>query len=214
MSAYYGWVNATKMEYLGNGPFACSVGIVENCHFPNDRTDVALTLLASRWHGDLVAYVSDYTHLEKLEGKGFRRMAELIPENPLDYIEDNGTDVGGLFSCFKGEKWYFPTEDDPDAEFMHPYQGPFDQEPTFYRYVVNETRKEYIDRMGGRLLSSANGKTILEDVIPAILGDTNYLDHLGQEVSEGPWVGEVVAPANDRPGPDFTDVTQDYTICF
>ena len=68
--------------------------------------------------------------------------------------------------------------------------------------------------MGGRLLFSASGKTILEDVAPAILGDTNYLDHLGQEVSEGSWVGEVVTPANDRPGFDFTDVTQDYAICF
>lgn len=211
MGAYFGWVNATKMEYLGNGPFACSVGIMENCHFPNDRTDVALTLLADRWHGDLVAYVSDYTHLEELEGRGFRRMAELIPENPRDYIEDNGIDVGSLFSCFKGEEWYFPTDDDPNAEFMHPYCGPLDQEAVLFRYVVNETRKEYIDRMGGRYLCTSKGVDILEDITPAIMGDV-YLEYLGEEIPEGPWVGDVVTPTNDRPGPGFTDVTLDYTI--
>ena len=123
MGAYYGWVNVTKMEYLGNTPFAYSVGIMENCRFPNDRTDVALTLLAGRWHGDLVAYVSDYTNLEALEGEGFRRMAELIPENPRDYIEDNGTDVDSLFSCFKGAERYCSTDDDSDADFMHLLRG-------------------------------------------------------------------------------------------
>lgn len=136
MGAYYGWVNATKMEYLGNAPFAYSVGIMENCRFPNDRTDVVLTLLAGRWHGDLVAYVSDYTNLEALEGEGFRRMAELIPENPRDCIEGNGTDVGGLFSCFKGAEWYCSVDDGPDAVFTRPHQGSFDQESVFYRYAV------------------------------------------------------------------------------
>lgn len=212
MGAHYGWVNVTKMEYLGNAPFAISVGIMENCRFPNDRTDVALTLLAGRWHGDLVAYVSDYTNLEALEGEGFRRMAELIPENPCDYIEDNGTDVGGLFSCFMGAERYCSTDDDPGADFMHPYQGPFDEEPVFYRYVVNETRKEYIDRMGGQYLCTVEGKDTLEDVTPAILGDTNRLDYRGQEVLEGPWVGDDITPTNDRPGPDYTGVTPDYTI--
>ena len=212
MGAYYVWVNATKMEHLGNGPFACSVGIMENCRFPNDRTDVALTLLAGRWHGDLVAYVSDCTHLEECEGEGFRRMAELIPENPCDYIEENGYDVGALFACFKGAEWYFPTDADPEAEHMHPYEGPLDQEPVFYRYVVNETRRQFIDRLGGRYLCTVDGVDVLEDVTPAILGDTCRLKHRGKWLNEGPWVGDLIAPTNDRPGPGFTDVTPDYTI--
>ncbi len=130
MSAYYAWVNATKMEHLGNGPFACSVGIMENCRFPNDRTDVALTLLAGRWHGNLVAFVSDYTHLEERVGEGFRRMAGLIPENPRDYVEKNGYDVGSLFSCFKEAEWYFPTEDDPEAESCTPTRGRLTRSPS------------------------------------------------------------------------------------
>ncbi len=212
MGAYYAWVNATKMERLGNGPFAYGVKILENCKLPNDRTDVALTLLAGRWHGDLVACVSDYTDLEKCEGEGFRSMAELIPENPIDYVEENGYDVGALFSCFKGQEWYFPTDDDPEAKFTHPYEGPLDQEPIFYRYVVNETRREFLDRLGGRRLCTFEGKDILEDVTPAILGDTYRLEYRGNEASGGPWVGDLITPTNDRPGPDFTDVTPDYSL--
>lgn len=179
-----------------SGQYAIRVfrGVMENCCFPNDRTDIALTLLAGRLHGDLVAYVSDYTNFEALEGEGFRRMAELIPENPRDYIEDNGTDVGGLFSCFKGAERYCSADDDPDADFMHSYQGSFDEEPVFYRYVVNETRKEYVARMDGQYLCTVEGKDILEDVTPAILGDTNRLDYRGQEVLEGPWGAMLLRP--------------------
>lgn len=104
MGAYYAWVNATKMEHLGNMPFRYGVKMLENCRFPNDRTDVALTLLADRWHGDLVAYVSDYTVLADCEDKGLAQMAEYFPENPVDYVEDHGEDVGSLFACFKGCK--------------------------------------------------------------------------------------------------------------
>ena len=57
-----------------------------------------------------------------------------------------------------------------------------------------------------------SGGGILEDVAPAMLSDTNRLDFRGQEVLEGPWVDEVVTPANDRPGPDFAGATRDYTI--
>lgn len=89
MGANYAWVNATKMEHLGNMPFRYGVKMLENCRFPNDRTDVALTLLADRWHGDLVAYVSDYTVLADCEGKGLAQMAEYFPENPRDYVEDH-----------------------------------------------------------------------------------------------------------------------------
>ncbi len=212
MGAYYAWVNATKMEHLGNEPFPYGVKIMENCRFPNDRTDVALTLLAGRWHGDLVAYVSDYTELDKCEGEGLRRMAEVIPENPRDYVEDNGYDVGSLFSCFKGEEWYLPTEDDPEGEFLHPYEGPLDQEAVFYRYVVNETRKEFLDRLAGRYLCTVGDVDILEDVTPAILGDAYRLEWRGKELSNGPWVGDLITPTNSRPAPGFTDVTPDYTI--
>lgn len=77
---------------------------------------------------------------------------------------------------------------------MHPYQGSFDEEPVFYRYVVNETRKEYVARMDGQYLCTVEGKDILEDVTPAILGDTNRLDYRGQEVLEGPWGAMLLRP--------------------
>lgn len=65
--------------------------------------------------------------------------------------------------------------------------------------------------MGGRYLCTSKGVDILEDITPAIMGDV-YLEYLGEEIPEGPWVGDVVTPTNDRPGLGFTDVTLDYTI--
>lgn len=212
MGAYYAWINATKMEHLGNEPFAYGVKLLENCRFPNDRTDVALTLLADRWHGDLVAYLSDYTDLSKCEGPGLTKMAGFFPENPRDYVEDHGMDVGGYFSCFREEKWYFPTEDDPEGECLHPYTGPLDQEAVVYRYVVNETRKEYLDRFNGRHLCTVNGVDILEDVTPALLSDIWYLKRNGKEVPMGLWVGDMITPTNEQPNPSYKDVTSEFAI--
>lgn len=212
MGAYYAWVNATKMEHLGNMPFRYGVKMLENCRFPNDRTDVALTLLADRWHGDLVAYVSDYTILANCEGKGLAQMAEFFPENPRDYVEDHGEDVGSLFACFKGCEWYLPTEDDPEGEYLHPYTGPLDQEAVVYRYVVNETRREYLDRFHGRHLCTVDGVDILEDVTPVLLGDTGRLERNGEEALDGIWVGDAITPTNDAPGEGYIDITPEYTI--
>ena len=78
--------------------------------------------------------------------------------------------------------------------------------------VVDETRNEYIDRMDSYYLCTVAGEDVLEDITPAVLGDTNRLDFRGQEVLEGPWVGDVVTSTNDQPGFGFTDVTRDYTI--
>lgn len=159
-----------------------------------------------------VAYVSDYTILADCEGKGLAQMAEFFPENPRDYVEDHGEDVGSLFACFKGCEWYLPTEDDPEGEYPHPYTGPLDQEAVVYRYVVNETRREYLDRFHGRHLCTVDGVDILEDVTPALLGDTGRLERNGEEALDGIWVGDAITPANDAPGEGYIDITPEYTI--
>lgn len=212
MGAYYAWVNATKMEHLGNDPFPYGVKLLENCRFPNERTDVALTLLANRWRSDLVAYVSDYTNLSKCEGPGLLKMAAYFPENPRDYVEDHGLDVGGLFSIFKDSEWYFPTEDDPKGEYKHPYVGPLDQEAVVYRYVVNEAKEEYIDRFQGRYLCTVNGVDILEDVTPALLSDTSNLERNGEIAPMGLWVGDMITPTNSKPDVSYKDVTSEFEI--
>ena len=159
-----------------------------------------------------VAYVSDCTVLADCEGKGLSQMVEYFPENPRDYVEDHGEDVGSLFVCFKGCEWYLPTEDDPEGEYLHPYTGSLDQEAVVYRYVVNETRKEYLDRFHGRHLCTVDGVDILEDVTPALLGDTGRLERKGEEALDGIWVGDVITPTNDAPGEGCIDITPEYAI--
>ena len=124
----------------------------------------------------------------------------------------HGEDVGSLFACFKGCEWYLPTEDDPEGEYLHPYTGPLDQEAIVYRYVVNETRKEYLDRFHSRHLCTVDGVDILEDVTPALLGDTCRLERNGEEVLDGIWVGDAITPTNDAPGEGYIDITPEYTI--
>lgn len=87
MGAYYMWIDATKGECLGDAPFAYGLKVIENCRWPNDRTDALLTLLAGRWAGDVVVYASDYDDLSLMElGGGMpmfgRRRQARVPRCP------------------------------------------------------------------------------------------------------------------------------------
>ena len=56
---YYMWINATKREHLEPGPFGSPYKIMESCSSACAMTDALLTLLATDWAGDLVAFVGD-----------------------------------------------------------------------------------------------------------------------------------------------------------
>lgn len=220
MGAYYMWVNATKRECLGDEPFAYGLKAVENCRYPNDRTDALLTLLAGRWAGDLVAYVSDYDNLRimDLDGSpGLVRVREALGANPYDEMEDHGRDVCGIFSCARGCEGMLPNPDEPGDNDWRQYDGPFDTEPVAYRYVVNETRREYLDRAGGQYLGTfqrgpLRGTPIFEDPTPALLGTYLGMDAGGEGCRPGLWVGDDVRPANGRPGSGYEDVSGRYEV--
>lgn len=214
MGAYYTWVNASKQEYFSSMPFAYGFKILENCRYPNDRTDAVLTLIASEWRGDLVAFVSDYSDLSDEKGNGLARISALLTATPCEYVEENGTDICGRFPCARGEEGLLDVSGRPGEKDWQPYDGPFDLEPTVFRYVVNETRGEYLDRENGHPLGILpNGTQILEDVFPALMGDVlRSLKHSGELCQSGVWIGDLIRPTNDTPDPSYREITREYTI--
>ena len=109
-----------------------------------------------------------------------------------------------------GKRGYIVYGDDDRDEA--PYEGPFDCDAVVYRYVVNETKEEYLDRFSGRYLCTVNGTDILEDVTPALLSDSTLLERNGEEAPMGLWVGDTITPTNDIPDPSYKDVTPEFTI--
>lgn len=144
---------------------------------------------------------------------------------PYEYAEDHFTDVAGQFKCARGFThwvWRDGHPEDPEDAFVEvPIEGTFHRELARYRYVINEATKEYYDRMHpANLLGTEEerGTTVYEDLFPLTLSTaTGRLFSTGTGKSaredsrdpfcDGMWIGDVLRPANERPGEGYRDMT-------
>lgn len=145
MSQSFYWANAGKREWIDCDPFDDGGFMLNIASYLGNRyTDAASTLLAGPWHGDPVMFIGDY--FNPVEGSA---LAGLFDGYPMDDIFDNFKNVGGIFRCAEG-KLRPPWEDgdDPDGDDV-PYEGAFNTEICHFRYALDRTRGEYVDRDAG-----------------------------------------------------------------
>ena len=204
MGEYFYWVNPKKRERIDEDPFdkygfIYSIGST----LGNRYTDAACTLLAGPWRGDPVMYVGDY--FAPAEGT---EIAALLDGCPLDDILDSFRNVGGLFRCAKG-KTYRVFDDLLYDELYRdvPYEGPFDMEVRHFRYALNRTRGEYVDRDGGpvKIIWAGNGEVTWERVDPMVPLLTQRGTPWGWD---GRWCCDEVEVLDELPAGEFEDITR------
>ena len=209
MGVYYTWINCTKRQLLEN-VFENGHKLFESCGYEVQETNALLTLLATDWYGDFVAFVPDEgrrCHVASNEGGAFGRLRELTGDYPLDYAEDWFDNITGIFKCAEGMTGWFPIPKGPDGKYIErPFEGPFDRDIVRYRYVINETKREWYDR--------ANGGTEYDpfDPLPILLSlSENHLS-VGRKPlgNDGIWMGDTIRPANKPPAGDYRDITGLY----
>ncbi len=199
MGEYFTWVNPKKGEWIDHEPFS-ECGFVFNvAACLGDRyTDAACTLLAGPWRGDPVMFVGDYFD----PGEGSRTGA-LFDGYPCDDIFDNFRNVTGLFKCAEGmlSPVFGPSPGDDDV----PYEGPFELEVRHYRYAVNRTRGEYVDRDLGpvRHVCLWHGEYSWARVDPLLPLLTPR--NAGGD-AEGRWCCDEIEVADELPFGDWRDV--------
>lgn len=215
MGQYYYWVNFDKDEIIEIWPWPNGMGLHECAYLGCEETDAALTMLAGDWAGDLVVFFGDYaefkdeTHPMRKEVE--RRLGGMGAE---DYIL-SCRDICGRFDYVRDHPGithplYF---DDGRDSIDVPYDGPFDVEIRQFRYVVNESKKEFIDRFNTavRYVSEKTGKDVLYDPFPELMcTGTRGLEDPENEI-EGLWFGDVVRPTDEHPGDGYTAVAQWYS---
>ena len=207
MGTYYMWVNPAKREWIDDAPFddfgyMMSIASIQPC----DTTDAACTLIAGRWHGDPVMYIGDgWPGAYAKEGYPLERYFDGFP---YEDVLNNFTDVTGIFEQARGKT---------HADYVHagdevirdvPYDGPFDQRPVHYRFAINHTRCEYVDRALAPIedvLKFADGYDFARlDPIPSLYSPSN-------DSSEwfGRWCTDLVDMTDERPPEGYVDVTAD-----
>ena len=215
MGQYFQWVNFDKRQYLDDEMFPDGLKATESAYVGSPKTDAVTTLLGTIWRGDLVAFVGEYlADVRRLSIPGRDDGLLRVIDYPLDYydIDYEFEDVGGRLSCARGKLGTVVVRDGERGEMLadRPYEGPFDIEVERFRYVVNETKREYYDRER-TARQWARGNT---DLLPILLGTSwGRLAVEGKKVDgpDGRWVGDLVYPSHEEPK-GLADVSGVYSI--
>lgn len=215
MGEYFRWVNFDKRQYLDDMMFQDGLKAAESSYVGSPKTEAVTALLGTIWRGDLVAFTGEYyADVRGVTVPGRDDGLIRIIEYPLDYydIDYEFEDVGGRLSCAEGKLGTAVVEDEEYGERLveRPYEGPFDIEVEHFRYVINETKREYYDRER-TACQWARGRT---DLLPLLLGTSwGHLAIGGEKRREpdGRWIGDLVYPSHEEPE-GFADVSGVYGI--
>ena len=129
-------------------------------------------MLAGDWAGDLVVFLGDNARFKDEAHPGRREVERRLVEAISDHYTYDFTDIGGRFDYVRDhpEVRHFVEHDD-GSYGMAPYNGPYDVEIHQFRYVVNESKKEYVDRChtAVRYIDKDTGEIVRYDPFPELM---------------------------------------------
>lgn len=228
MGEYYQWFNVDKCEWLDAEPFDTGAKIVSNIDVGNEYTDAVCTLLNGDWRGDRLVYLGDYRHLD---GEANPALAKLEADCghreycAYDEAEDIYADVAGRFAVARGKTHY---DADSDWPRQIPFEGPMDQGIIHFRYVINDTKKQFYDRSRtpvNYLVARRDGMLVggitRLDFLPVFLGagkqgwgEAYLTDGLDGENPDGMWLGDEVRVSHNPPSGEYEDISTKFHVFY
>ena len=209
-SQYYIWANPDKCEYIDDDPFE-GIGFTLGCSAAvgQQMTDAACTMIAGPWRGDTVIYVGDYWTEGSFDDERSHRLFAKFYGYPYEDILKRFENVTGRFEEARGHRYgdYLHFEERGDV-FDEPYTGPFDLRVRSWRYGVNRTRREFVDRRQGPISNVYRRYVRYEftRIDPTVL---LYAMGTVDEEWGGRWCGDLVDLSDDAPGEDYRNVTEE-----
>ena len=109
-----------------------------------------------------------------------------------------------MFTDSRGE-WRYNKPIGPNGEWVPVYyDGPFDTEIRWYRYVVDLDKRQFIDRERTAVHCVVPGEVWRDDLFPVLSVPRDWEPGNGYQ---GMWFGDLLAATNDWPGEGFEDLT-------
>ena len=218
MGEYYDWVNVDKKQYLVPMEFGHGSKITESCWYHAEVLGALYSLLSSDWKGDHIAFIGDEAKVPLApKNETLRRLQKQCMDDSQNrgidgYILDEYICVSGLFRAAEVEvrEEIGNILDEPDyfhnwygIDPANPYDGLFERELVFFRYVINHDRKEYYDTEHTCWRRTSNKM----DPLPLLLA---YGRMTGNEEKPGLWLGDRLEVTNNIPGNDYRDITDSH----
>ena len=212
---YYIWANPDKREYIDDELFE-GVGFMlgHSVAVGQPMTDAACTMIAGPWHGDTVIYVGDYWTEDSFDDERSRRLLAKFDGYPYEDILSCFENVTGHFDKARGHRCSdFLHSEERGNIFNEAYTGPFDLRVRSWRYAVNRTRHEFVDRRQGPISNVYrwHGRYEFRRIDPTVL-----LYAMGPVDEEwgGRWCDDLVDISDDAPGEGYRNVTEEASASW
>lgn len=203
MGQYFSWVNVDRFERLDAGLWDFAPTLYGRCIAPCEENLAMLSLLATRWRGDVVVFLGDYASFEGDGRPGCRHVRESIDASGWS-VPDFASEAQDVTGCLRvARDSPRNRRNSPSDESLDLYEGPFDVEVGEWRYVVNPARREYVDYRRMPVISAQGSPVQRLDPLPLLLASETWAPGDPDEKIEGRWLGDVVYPADDDPGDGF-----------
>ena len=214
MGQYFTWLNVDKREQLDPLAFEGGLKWCETCYVGSERTEAALTLLAGPWAGDAVIFMGDYCSPGDIDNPLMQRVAaEYGAHGACDLMEDTFTNVTGMFAVVRGRGECLYENDVPLG--AREYVGTFDVAFSHPRYLINDSKREYVDREQTMVWHVNRGHlpfgVVRFDPTPLLLSSGHGPDGFEEF---GPWLGDRVHATNARPEGTYADMSRAYVCTF
>jgi len=166
------------------------------------------------WAGDAVIFMGDYCCPGDLDNALMRRVtAEYGGRGACDYMEDTFTNIAGRFAVVRGRAEHLYEDDVPLG--TREYVGTFDIEFSHPRYLVNDSKRGYVDRKRTMAWHVTRGhlsfNVIRFDPTPLLLSSSRGPDGFGDC---GPWLGDSVFATSICPNDGYADMSHAYVCTF
>lgn len=198
MSQCYEWTSYDRRERLDFW-WSCGAKLWESAWTGCDQNNAVLTLLSDRWSGNrLVWFGCEGLDFRKADTPFKRELLSICFED--EYYEYK--DITGLFPDAEGRLGVDWSNDEGGRDV--PYEGPFDTEIRWLRYVVNLDKRQFIDRERTAVLNVVPGEVWRDDLFPYLSVPADWDPGDGYL---GMWFGDRLSATNERPPGDYQDLT-------
>lgn len=218
MGEYFEWVNVDKKEYLSPFDFNLGCKINESSVDGNPVLNALARLMDDRWKCDRIIFLGDQIEIpDDIENAVLKDLHDErrnweSPGYDADYVQSFYRNVSCLFkeaedrvrktieADLKDKEYIsedFPNQYQIDLE--NPYDGLFVLEGRHFRYIVNESKKIFIDTDNLPIDKTENGAEFKVNPLPELMV-------YGMNMEEGgEWVGDIIRFSDGAPS-DFLEI--------
>lgn len=228
MGQYYDWVNITRKEYLNPCDFDYGNKRLETAVVGNAVLLAVYELINTDWNGDELVFLGDETNIDEREDNPTMkklhqdRMIWGEPGYDADYVTETYRNISGLFKAaekeVRNEIEFILSEyrqkrevlNEYGINFGSPYKGLFKREGRSFRFVINDSKREYYEIEKLPKKTYAKGMETITyqlDPLPVLFA----YGHSGERL-DGLWIGDKICVDNERPPLDYMDVSDVYII--